>query len=310
MDHPAEVDLPVPMTNIDSSQSPNTPSHSTDLTLVVGGTGKTGRRVAARLGAAGRHYRTASRAGAPRFDWAEPATWAPALHGASSVYLTYAPDAGFPGAAETIGAFAAEAITAGARHLVLLTGRGEDGARRSEAAVQESGAEWTIIRSSFFAQNFSEDFLAEAVRDGMVAFPADQVREPFIDIEDIADVAFAALTEAGHMGRIYEVTGPRLLAFADAVAEISTVVGRDIAYLPIPLAAFETGMTDAGVPPDFAAPLTALFADVLDGRNEFLSDGVQEALGRPPRDFADFARRAAATGCWDTPADQLSIARR
>jgi uncharacterized protein YbjT (DUF2867 family) len=227
-----------------------------------------------------------------------------------SVYLAYAPDAGFPGAAETIGSFAAAAVAAGAHRLVVLTGRGEHGALRSEQAVQESGANWTIIRSSFFAQNFSEDFLVDAVREGIVAFPADSVREPFIDIEDIADVAAAALTEAGHEGRVYEVTGPRLMTFADAVADIAAATGRDIRYLPIPLPTFESEMKAAGVPADFAGLLTDLFAAVLDGRNESLTDGIRQALGRPPRDFAAYARRAAAAGSWNSPAGQHSVALR
>jgi uncharacterized protein YbjT (DUF2867 family) len=305
MVHPAQVDLSEVMTNLSSTEP-----HTDGLTLVLGGTGKTGRRVSARLAATGRHYRIGSRSGEPVFDWADPTTWAPALRGASSVYLAYAPDAGFPGAAETIGPFAAEAVAAGAHRLVVLTGRGEDGALRSEQAVQESGASWTIIRSSFFAQNFSEDFLVDAVRDGIVAFPAGSVREPFIDIEDIADVAAAALTEGGHEGRVYEVTGPRLMTFTDAAAEIAAATGRDIRYVPISLPAFKSGMTAAGVPADFAGLLTELFAAVLDGRNESLTDGIGQALGRPPRDFTDYARRAAAAGCWNSPADQQSVALR
>lgn len=285
------------------------------MTLVLGGTGKTGRRVAARLGATGRRYRVASRTGhgtAPwtAFDWTDAATWQPALAGVSAVYLAYAPDAGFPGAAEAIGRFAATALSAGVDHLVLLSGRGEDGARRSEQAVQDSGARWTVIRSSFFAQNFSEDFLADAVRDGLVAFPADGVREPFIDADDIADIAVAALTEPGHFGQLYEVTGPQSLTFGEAVALIGVATGRQIDFLPVGPADFEAGMTAAGVPVELAGLLTGLFTTVLDGRNEQCTDGVQRAIGRPARGFVDFAAGAAADGYWDLPADHLSVARR
>ncbi len=214
------------------------------------------------------------------------------------MYIEYSPDVGFPGAAEAIGALATLAVELGARRLVLLSGRGEAGARRSEEAVQRSGAEWTIVRSSFFAQNFSEDFLTDAVSSGVVAFPADEVAEPFIDAEDIADVAVAALTEDGHAGRVYEVTGPRLLTFADAVAEIARATGREIRYVPVTAEAFAAGMTEQGLPRGFALALSELLETVLDGRNSLLTDGVQAAIGRPPRDFAEFARTAAAGHAW------------
>lgn len=273
--------------------------HDQELTLVLGGTGKTGRRVARRLRERGRASRIGSRSGQPPFDWENQTTWAPALHGVSSVYVTYVPDAGFPGASDTIGAFAKQAVDSGARRLVLLTGRGEQGAQRSERVVQATGADLTIVRASFFAQNFSEEFLADAVRDGVVAFPAGDIAEPFIDIEDIADVVVAALTEERHVGQLYEVTGPRLLTYADAVAEIATASGRDVRYLPISLQQFETTMVGHGAPAEFAAALTTLLSEVLDGHNASLSDGVERALGRAPRDFSDFAREAAASGAWE-----------
>lgn len=277
-------------------------------TFITGGTGKTGRRVADRLRRAGLAFRVGSRKGEPPFDWANPNTWEPALRGISSVYLAFSPDAGFPGAAETIDSFARLAVDAGADRIVLLTGRGEEGAQHSERLVQSSGAEWTIIRSSFFAQNFSEDFLAAGALRGEVAFPAGDVAEPFIDVEDIADVAFAALTEndhGAHSGSIYEVTGPRLLTFEHAVAEISAAAGHDIAYRPISLAEFLAAAIEQGVPVDFATNLADLFGAVLDGRNAYITDGVEQALGRAPRDFADFARRAVAEHAWDRAAVPL-----
>ena len=220
------------------------------------------------------------------------------LGGAGSVYVAYSPDAGFPGAAEAIGALGELAVESGARRVVLLTGRGEAGALRSEEAVQNSGAEWTIVRSSFFAQNFSEDFLADAVRSGVVAFPAGEVAEPFIDVQDIADVAVAALTQDGHAGRVYEVTGPRLLTFADAVGEIAAATGREIRYLPITAEQFATGMIEQGVPRDFAVALAELMETVLDGRNSSVTDGVQAAIGRAPTDFAEYATQAASGHAW------------
>jgi uncharacterized protein YbjT (DUF2867 family) len=243
--------------------------------------------------------RIGSRSGRPPFDWQDEHTWAPVLRDVTAVYMAYAPDAGFPGAAETIDAFARAAVASGVERLVLLSGRGESGAQLSEQAVQQSGADWTIVRSSFFAQDFSEDeAFAESLRSGVLVFPAGEVAEPFVDAADVADVATAALTEAGHAGRVYELTGPRLLTFAEASAEIAAATGREIAYRPVTGEQFVSGLVAQGVPTEFAAQLTALFTEVLDGRNAHLTDGVRRALGREPRDFTDYIREAAASGAW------------
>jgi uncharacterized protein YbjT (DUF2867 family) len=271
-----------------------------NTTLVVGGTGKTGRRVAQRLRARGLPVRIGTPSGQPPFDWTDQATWAPALEGVASAYVTYAPDLAFPGAAAAVGSFADLAVAGGARRLVLLSGRGEEGALRSEQALRDAGADWTIVRASFMAQNFSEGFFLEPLLAGEVAFPAGEgLAEPFIDAEDIADVAVAALTGDGHVGRLYEVTGPRLLSWADAVAEVAKATGRPVRYLPVSLEDYASLLVEQEVPADFVKLLSDLFTEVLDGRNAYLSDGVQRALGRPPRDFADYARDAAATGVWN-----------
>jgi uncharacterized protein YbjT (DUF2867 family) len=268
-------------------------------TLVLGGTGKTGRRIVQRLQAAGRPVRVGTPSATPPFDWYRPATWPRALDGVGSVYVTYHPDVAIPGAAEAIEAFADLAVARGTRRLVLLSGRGEDGALASEQALQRSGADWTIVRSAFMAQNFDEGFFLEPVRAGEVAFPADpDLAEPFIDADDLADVAVAALTGDGHIGQLYEMTGPRLLTWSDAVAEVAAAAGRPIRYLPVSLEEYTTMLAEDQVPADYVKMLTDVFAEVLDGHNAWLGDGVQRALGRPPRDFRDYARSAAATGVW------------
>jgi len=203
-----------------------------------------------------------------------------------------------PGAVETVRSFAEQAVESGARRLVLLSGRGEEEAQHAEQAVQDSGADWTILRASWFAQNFSEGFLCDAVLGGEVALPAGDVAEPFIDADDIADAAVAALTEDGHSRQLYELTGPRMLTFAEAVAEISKASGRTLRYEQIEPQQFASLLEGNGVPADVVALVTYLFTTVLDGRNAQLTDGVQRALGREPRDFADYARAAAATGVW------------
>ena len=267
-------------------------------TLVLGGNGKTGSRVAARLQELGRAVRIGSRTGDPRFDWADDTTWAPVLQGVESAYISYYPDVSFPGAAERVGAFAKAAVANGARRLVLLSGRGEPDAEPSEQAVRDSGAEWTILRSSWFAQNFSEHFLLEPGLEGFIALPAADIAEPFIDVIDVADVAVAALTRDGHAGKVYELTGPRLLTFADVAAELSRANGRDVRYVPITSAEYAEAAARAGVPAEEIEPLTDLFTRVLDGHNAYLSDDVERVLGRRPRDFADYAHETAATGIW------------
>jgi uncharacterized protein YbjT (DUF2867 family) len=267
-------------------------------TLVLGGNGKTGSRVAARLHVLGRPVRIGSRTGDPRFDWADDRTWAPALHGVDSAYISYYPDVSFPGAADRVGAFAKTAVANGARRLVLLSGRGEPDAEPSEQAVRDSGAEWTILRSSWFAQNFSEHFLLEPVLEGVIGLPAADIAEPFIDVTDVADVAVAALTRAGHAGKVYELTGPRLLTFGDVAQELSRAIGRVVRYVPVTSAEYADAAARAGVPAEEIEPLTDLFTRVLDGHNAHLSDDVERVLGRRPRDFADYAHDTAATGIW------------
>ena len=273
-------------------------------TLVLGGTGKTGRRVVQRLRARGLPVRVGSRSGAPPFDWEDRATWAPALEGTGAAYVSYFPDLAVPGAPAAVGALAELAVASGVPRLVLLSGRGEEEAQRAEQAVQAAGAEWTIVRASWFSQNFSEDYLLEGVLAGEVALPVDGMPEPFVDAEDIADVAVAALTEDGHAGRLYEVTGPRLLTFAEAVEEIARASGRPVRFVPVPVEGFASEMSAAGVPDDIVGLLRYLFTEVLDGRNAELATGVKQALGREPRDFRDYARAAAATGVWEARPDE------
>lgn len=277
----------------------------TDTTLVLGGTGKTGRRVAHRLQARGRPVRIGSRAGDPPFDWADAASWPAAVRGVDSVYIAYHPDLAAPGASDAIRAFSELAVRSGVRRLVLLSGRGEEEAQVCEGIVRDAGADWTIVRASWFAQNFSENFLREPVLAGVVALPAGDVGEPFVDADDIADVAVAALTEDGHAGRLYEVTGPRLLTFAEAVDEIARASGRDVRYRQIAHGELTTALAVEDIPGEFIELLSYLFTTVLDGRNASLADGVQRALGRPPRDFAEYARDAAAAGAW-TDAETVS----
>ena len=264
-------------------------------TLIVGGSGKTGRRVAERLRARGLPFRLAFRSSTPAFDWNDESTWASALDGMNAAYVTYAPDLAVPWAAEHVRRFVQRAVGAGVEKLVLLAGRGEPQVHPAEQVVRQSGADFTILEAAFFAQNFSEGLLAPA--DGEISFPAGDVAEPFVDADDIADIAVAALSDDGHAGKTYELTGPRLLTFGDVAREIGTAAGRPVRYRPVTSEEYARMLA-----PYLAAPevgfFIELFAHLTDGHNAHLADGVQGALGRPPRDFCDFAHAAAAAGAW------------
>ncbi|MGE3590626.1 MAG: NmrA family NAD(P)-binding protein [Ilumatobacteraceae bacterium] len=274
-------------------------THPTTNTIAItGSTGKVGSRVAERIGHLGADLRRAFRAGDPPFDWDDPASWLALLDGASSVFVSFFPDLGFPGAADTIGAFAEVARTRGVERLVLLSGRGEPEAARSEEAMRAAGVPSTVLRCSWFAQNFSEHFLLQSVLDGVIALPVDDVPEPFVDLDDVADVAVRALLEPGHADATYELTGPDALTFREAARILSQATGRRIEHIAVSPEDYVTAAVAVGVPVEEAEALTSLFATVLDGRNSYTTDDIARVLGRPPTAFAEYARRAAATGVW------------
>ena len=267
--------------------------------LVIGATGKTGRRIVQRLSEKGHPVRKGSRRSEPPFDWGDQSTWDAVLDGIAVAYISYAPDVAIPGATDAVRAFVERAVEHGVQRLALLSGRGEEEAQECERIIQRPDIEWTVVRCSWFCQNFSEGEFLDMVLAGELALPAGEIGEPFVDADDIADVAVVALPEDGHAGQVYELTGPRLLTFAEAVEEIAKATGRKIRYVQIPHEAFTAGIADSDAPDDIAWLLDYLFSTVLDGRNAYLCDGVQRALGREPRDFADYARDAAASGVWN-----------
>jgi uncharacterized protein YbjT (DUF2867 family) len=267
--------------------------------LLVGGSGKTGRRVAERLQAKGVAIRIASRSGTPSFDWNDRATWPAALEGTRAAYITYFPDLAVPGAATAVGDFVTLALEHGVKRLVLLSGRGEEEAQHAEDLLMASGADWTVLRCAWFMQNFSESMLLDPLLSGRVALPVGDVGEPFIHADDIADAAVAALTQAGHVGKLYELTGPRLISFPQAVAAIAAASGNQIAFERISIEDFRAGLKAEQIPDDVIDFLLVLFTEVMDGRNEKTTDGVMQVLGRPARDFSTYVEEAAATGMWN-----------
>ncbi len=275
---------------------------SNDTTLVLGASGKTGRRVAARLRLRGIPVRAASRSSETTFDWSDPGGWDAALDGVTAVYLI-APPA--PGPAHE---FIAGAEAAGVRRVVLLSGRGADrygdsafglDMRSAEDAVRGSGLEWTILRPNNFAQNFDEDIFHGPLMGGEIALPAGEVPEPFIDIEDVADVAVTALTQPGsHAGQVYELSGPAALTFEAAVGMIAAAAGRQITYKQVSPREYTALLVEQGVPEPEARHVAEMFILMAGGPIATTTDRVASVLGRPPRTFEDYVLRTAATGAW------------
>ena len=261
--------------------------------LIIGGNGKTGRRIVQRLVALGHDVRVGSPNAQPRFVWEDPETWPAVLEGVERLYIAH-PDVTQPNAAQQINAFSKLAVSKGARRIVLLSGRENPLLKTIEEAVIESGADWTMLRPSWFAQNFSEGFLLDAVLKSEIELPVGEGREAFIDVGDIADVAVAALLDDRHIGQIFELSGPRLLSFSDVAAELSAASGRDIRYVPISQEKFRATLREIGMPESLADG----YAEIEQGRHAFVTDGVERALGRKATDFAEFARDAAARGAW------------
>ena len=267
--------------------------------LVLGSTGKTGSRIAQRLQDLNYSVRHGSRSATPPFDWTKQSTWKSCLEGIDSVYISYATDLGINNTANTIKSFVDAAKEQNIKRIVMLTGRGEEEAVRCEEIVQNSGIRWTIVRSSWFNQNFSETSFAEMVKTGQITLPAKNAQEPFIDVEDLAEVIVKILTQPGHSNQTYELTGPRLISFSDIAQELSKATGKKIQYIDIPHQAFVNEIAASGAPHEIVNLMDYLFSKLLDGRNAYLTQDLEQLLERKPKDFSDFSKQVAATGTWN-----------
>jgi uncharacterized protein YbjT (DUF2867 family) len=274
--------------------------------LIIGKNGKTGARVNHRLQVLGYQTRAVSRSTRPTFDWEDQATWPAAIQGTRSAYLTYQPDLAVPRAEAAIRAFMPVARQSGLEHVVLLSGRGEEGAERAEKILLESGLAWNLVRCSWFSQNFNENFLVEGILSGELVLPATDTPEPFIDADDIAEVVVAALTGAARRNKLYELTGPRALTFGQCINEISAALGRKVNYVPVPIDAYIDQLRAQGYPAELQWLIRELFTVVFDGRNTEVKQGVEEALGRPATDFTTYVRKTLASGIWNAPATRRS----
>lgn len=275
--------------------------------LVIGGTGKTGQKVVKRLSEAGHNVRIGSRSATPAFDWENPETWSQSMEGMDKVYITFQPDLAVPGALEAIEELTKKAKQSNVKKLVLLSGKGEREAELCEQVVIHSGLDYTIVRASWFNQNFSESFFLEPILEGFVALPQAEAKVPYVDTDDIADVAVAALLGEEHNGKIYQLTGPRQLTFKEVIQEISDATGRDIAFTPIALPAYTQVMKQQGVPADFVWLIEYLFSEVLGNPNNAeITHDIEKVLGRKPKDFSDYVKETAATGIWNSSSLQIA----
>lgn len=279
----------------------------TENILVIGGTGKTGKRVVQNLEALGHNVRIGSRSASPAFDWHQPEGWAQALEGMDKVYITYQPDLAVPGALRSIEQLVKESKRANVKKLVILSGKGEREAQLCEQVIIHSGLDYTIVRASWFNQNFNENFLLEPVLKGVVALPQAEAQIPWVDADDIAAVATKALTDDKHNGKIYQLTGSRTLTFREAVAEIAKASNREIQFIPVSIQEYGEGMRKAGVPGDFVWLIEYLFTEVLGNPTlAEVTNDVEKILGRKPIDFSEYAAKVAATGIWNVAVPQTN----
>ena len=268
--------------------------------LVIGGTGKTGRKVVEGLKQRNQIVRIGSRNETPSFEWEDPTSWPKALEGMDKVYIVYYPDLAVPGALEAIKALTVAAKKAGIKKAVLLSGKGEKEAERCEQAVADSGLDYTLVRASWFNQNFSESFFLDPVLAGHIALPMPDAKIPFVDTGDIAEAVVEALLNDAHNGKTYEITGPRTMTFEEAVTEIAYACGRDLKYQAVTQVAYNAMMKAAGVPSDYIWLFDYLFREVLGNpNNQVVTTDVEKLLGRKATDFVAYAKETAKTGVWN-----------
>ena len=271
-----------------------------DNILVIGGTGKTGRLVVENLEQFGHNVRVGGRNSSPAFDWDRPETYAAALKGMDRAYIVFYPDLAVPGARDAIKALTEAALSEGLEKVVLLSGKGETEAEACEEIVANSGLNYTLVRASWFNQNFSEGAFKDYVLAGHLALPMPEAKIPYTDTKDIADVVTAVLLDDSFNGKTVTVTGPEKLTFAEVAGIISKKLGRNVQYLPITMTEFRAGLTAAGLPEAVIWLLEYLFTEVLGhSENQTISNDVEKILQRPPITFEEYVANTVAEGVWN-----------
>jgi uncharacterized protein YbjT (DUF2867 family) len=272
----------------------------TENILVIGGNGKTGRRVAENLTQLGHNVRVVGRKTNPAFDWENTDTYDAALKDMDRAYIVYYPDLAVPGSRDAISTLTKKALEAGLEKVVLLSGKGETEAEACEEIVVNSGLNYTLVRASWFNQNFSEGAFLEFILNGVVALPMPEARIPFVDVNDIADVVSKAILDDSYNGQTITVTGPQKRTFKEVVEIMAEAIDKHIQFVSISIDEFKEGMKQAGLPDSYVWLFGYLFQEVLGNpENQEVSDDVAQVLGRPAIDFETFAKQTAATGIWN-----------
>jgi uncharacterized protein YbjT (DUF2867 family) len=274
------------------------------MILVTGATGTVGRHLVLELKTAKAPFRVLTRdpsrahalLGPAEFalgDLSRPETFAAALAGVDAAFVLSPLDPALP-AWEA--AFARAAGAAGVKKLVKLSARGADPRAKTAVArwhgeaeeeVRRVGVPFTCLRPSGFFQNLL--LSADSVRRGTLAAPMAAARAALIDARDVAAVAAAALAPDAFAGRALELTGPRALAYSELAAILSRALGRPVSYSPVDPDAARRGLLAAGMPAWRTDALLELAESFRAGGGEKTTDGVAEALGRPPLSFERFA---------------------
>jgi uncharacterized protein YbjT (DUF2867 family) len=267
--------------------------------LVLGGTGKTGTRVARRMTELGHSVRTAARHGADaRFDWDDHATHRTAVDGVDRVYLV-APVMRTRFAAQ-VSAFLDLAEAVGVQHITYLSAYGIDTAPPEIAlrAVEldlmgRTSMTHSIVRPAWFMQNFSETFLNPI--HGAITVPTGNGGEAFVDADDIAAVAAATLADpSSHAGAQYAPTGPDRLTMREAAELIGSVIGQPVRHVDIDRLPWVDAVIASGVPAEYGEMLTLLTETIASGNGSRPNDDVHTVTGAPPTSFTEFAQRTAS----------------
>lgn len=270
--------------------------------LVLGATGKTGRKVVEDLEQRGYPVRKGSRSENPSFDWHNPENWPELLQGIHSIYVTYQPDLAVPGASDAIRHLMDVAIKKNVKKVVILSGKGEVEAQKCEQIVANSGLDYTLVRASWFMQNFSESFLLDPIIAGEIALPQANAKVPYVHTSDIAEVVVQSLVDDSHNGKTYELTGPQAMTFSEVIAKIATATGRDLQFIPISLEEYAQGMKAAGIPDDYAWLINYLFREVLGSKgSDLISTDIEKVLGKDPRSFEQYIEETLMQGVWQNP---------
>ncbi len=267
--------------------------------LVLGATGKTGRKVVKDLEQRGYRVRKGSRSENPSFDWHNYDNWPEILQDIDSIYITYQPDLAVAGASDAIKHLMDVARKKDVKKAVILSGKGEVEAEKCEQIVANSGLDYTVVRASWFMQNFSESFLLEPILSGQIALPQGSAKVPYVHTSDIAEVVVQSLIDEVHNGKTYELTGPQSMTFPEVISRIAIATGRELQFIPISLEEYAQGMKAAGIPDDYAWLIQYLFREVLGSEgSDRISNDIEKVLGKGPRTFDQYIEETMMQGVW------------